>query len=262
VKLLVSPLVWYLLAVLIGVLLLRGSADGNHRRIANGLIFVTLLVAFSSTPLVGILLERSLRVDRVHVSGSTPEIIIVLGGGDTPSTSPEEDVLSIASTQRIRHAVAEWQLNTNARLVLSGATSLGGGRPGRPPHPAFVELMAQVAVSYGVHDSVLVLEPHSTNTREHPIEVLRLPGVTPTTHVAVVTSGWHMRRARAEFCRHFERVDLLPVPPIEHSGAPRSLLPQARTLSRNTTLLREWFGIIWYAIRRIGAEPVGNCKTS
>ena len=253
-KLFVSPLEWYLLAVLIGLLVLRRSMDGGGRRIVNGLILLTLLIPLASTPLVGILLEGSLRVDRASVSGSTPEFIFVLSGGYTRGSSPRQDVLLTESAQRVRHAVNEWRSNTSSRLVFSGTT--GSASRGGDRH---AELMARAAANYGVPDSLLMLEPRSRNTREHPVEALRLPGVTPTTHVAVVTSGWHMRRTRREFCRHFERIDLYPVPPVERMGALRSLVPQAATLARNTTLLREWFGILWYAIRGAGVEAVGDC---
>ena len=248
---------WYLLTVLIALLVLRRSTDGGSRRITNGLILLTLLLALGSTPLVGILLESSLRVDRTSVSGSTPEFIIVLAGGRTALSSPEEYVLNTGGAQRIRHAVTEWRSNPNARLILSGATGLGEELAGR--HLTLAELMARAAASYGVPDSVLILEPRSTNTREYPVEALRLPGVTPGTHMAVVTSGWHTRRARREFCRYFERIDLYPVPPLERIISLSDLMPHADTLAENTRFLREWFAIVWYAIRGIGVEAVGDC---
>jgi len=250
---------WYLLFILIGLLLVRPTGHGDNRRaghdgtrrIANGLILLTLLLGVSSTPLVEILLERSLRLDRIAISGSTPEFMIVLGGGYTTSSSPEEAVMNTVSAQRVRHAINEWRLNTDARLIFSGA--------GKPPHEAVAELMARAAASNGVPDSLIMLEPLSSNTREHPVEALHLPGVTSTSHVAVVTSGWNTRRARREFCRHFERVDVYPVPPAERVGALESVVPQGETLSSNARLLGEWFGIVWSVIRGIGAESVGDC---
>ena len=119
--------------------------------------------------------------------------------------------------------------------------------------------MARAATRYGVPDSVLILEPRARSTRQHPIEALGLPEVTSTSHLAVVTSGWHMRRARREFCRYFERIDVYPVPPIQRGTGLLALVPQAETLGENTTLLREWFGVIWYAFRAVGVEGVGDC---
>ena len=122
-------------------------------------------------------------------------------------------------------------------------------------------MMARAAVGYGVPDSIIVLEAASRNTREHPVEALRLPGVKPTTHVAVVTSSWHMRRAGAEFCLYFERIDLYPVALVEsnRSIGASDILPQAQWLSENTWRLREWFGIVWYEIRGIGVDAVSEC---
>lgn len=240
---------WYLLTILIGLFLLRRSMDGGNRRIANGLILFTLLTALASTPLVGIVLELSLRVDRTGISGSTPEFIIVLSGGYIVGNSSGRDILTTYSAERVSHGVNEWRSNRAARLVFSGWS--GNGRD--------TQLMARAAAGYGVPDSVLMLEAHSRNTREHPVEVLLLAGVNPTKHVAVVTSGWHMRRARREFCRYFERIDLYPVPPRKRGGALELLVPQAGTLGGNTLLLREWVGIIWYAVRGIGVEAVGDC---
>ena len=77
--------------------------------------------------------------------------------------------------------------------------------------------------------------------------------------MAVVTSGWHTRRARREFCRYFERIDLYPVPPLERIISLSDLMPHADTLAENTRFLREWFAIVWYAIRGIGVEAVGDC---
>ena len=249
-RILVSPLVWYLLVVIIGLLWLRRSTDGGDRRITNGLILLTLLIAFAATPLVEILLERSLRVDRAVVSGSTPEFIFVLGGGYARGATPSEDVLVTATAERLSHAVSEWRSNKSARLVNSGFV--------RAPE-RYMDLWVRVAASHGVPDSVLVFEMRSRHTNEHAIEALQLPGVTPTTHVAVVTSGIHMRRARGEFCRYFERLDVYPVAPTGGVVTLRGLVPQARTLVGSTEMLREWVGIVWYAIRGIGVEAVGEC---
>ncbi len=259
VNLVTSPLAWYLLFVLIGLLLLRPSKHGGNRRsrhdgtrrIANILIGLTLLLGLASTPMVEVLLERSLRLDRVSAAEGSPEFIIVLGGSYVTSTAPEEDVLNTASARRLLHGVNEWRSNTQARLVLSGN--------GYPPHLSAADLMARDAADYDVPDSLLVVEPLAKNTREHPTEVLRLPGVTSTTHVAVVTSGWHMRRARREFCRYFERIDLYPVPPVERVRSLNYVVPRAGSLSGTTRLVREWVGIVWYAIRGIGIEAVGDC---
>ena len=121
----------------------------------------------------------------------------MLGGGYDPGVIPDEDILSTESQRRVLHGVTLWRRYPDARLVLSGAMEyLGRRNLGR-----HAQLMAEVSVNQGVPASAVLLEPRSRNTREHPIEALTLPGVTSATPIAVVTSGWHMRRAQRDFYR-------------------------------------------------------------
>jgi uncharacterized SAM-binding protein YcdF (DUF218 family) len=108
--------------------------------------------------------------------------------------------------------------------------------------------MANAAMRRGVPTSAILLEPHSINTLEHPIEALKLPGVTSTTPIAVVTSDWHIRRAEQEFRRYFQQVYNYPAPPLQGAPGLQSLIPSADSLGANTLLLREWVGILWYKI--------------
>jgi uncharacterized SAM-binding protein YcdF (DUF218 family) len=110
--------------------------------------------------------------------------------------------------------------------------------------------MAETARNLGVPSAALLLEPHSRNTREHPIEGLKVPGVSPSTPITVVTSPWHMRRALNEFCRYFEHVQPDAAAAMMHTRVGwQDFIPDADTLVFNTTLLREWVGMIWYANR-------------
>ena len=253
-KSLVSPLMWYLIAALLSLLMIRRSTVGSSRHTVNGLLLLTLVLTVVSTSLMEGLLQRSLGVDRTIVSGGKPGYIFVLGGGYRRGSTPSGDVLVTESAARVRQAVTEWRSNASSLLVFSGgATSDGRGRSRQG------QLMASAAASYGVPDSLMVIEPRSRNTREHPIEALRIPGVTSLTHVAIVTSGQHMRRARREFCRYFELTDFYPVPSSVGVVSMRGLVPQAALLAANTSMLREWVGIVWYAIRGLGVEDVGDC---
>ena len=110
------------------------------------------------------------------------------------------------------------------------------------------QLMADAAMRRGAPTSAILLEPRSINTREHPIEALKLPGVTSTTPIAVVTSDWHIRRAKQEFRRYFQQVYNYPAPPLQGAPGVQSLIPSAESLGANTLLLREWVGILWYKI--------------
>lgn len=110
------------------------------------------------------------------------------------------------------------------------------------------QLMADVAMCRGVSASSILLEPRSNNTREHPVEALKFPGVAPITPIGIVTSDWHMRRAQQEFRRYFQQVTTYPVPPLRDTQGLKSLIPAANALGDNTILLREWVGILWYQL--------------
>lgn len=151
--------------------------------------------------------------------------------------------MSTENQRRVLHGVTLWRRYPDARLVLSGAMEyLDRRNLGR-----HAQLMAEVSVNQGVPAYAVLLEPRSRNTREHPIEALTLPGVTSATPIAVVTSGWHMRRAQREFYRYFQHVQTDPVPEPQCPVGWQDFIPDAGTLSDNTTLLREWVGMLWYA---------------
>jgi uncharacterized SAM-binding protein YcdF (DUF218 family) len=118
--------------------------------------------------------------------------------------------------------------------------------------------MAETARNRGVSATAVLLESHSVNTRRHPVEALKLPGVTATTPVAVVTSGWHMRRAQREFCLHFEQVQTYAVPKARLPLAWQDFFPDADTLDANTTLLHECVGMLWYTFLHL-QEQVVKC---
>ncbi len=245
-KLLVNPLCWYMAFQAIGLTArLKHESDRTRARsILKVLLLITLLFAAISTPGAGRALEASLSAPESAKSAFAPAFIFVLGGGYRPGTIPAEDILVEDSERRVLHAVAAWRRNPGAHLVFAGASYLAGEL--REPD-RLVKLMAETAHNLGVPSGALLLEPHSRNTREHPIEALKLPQVNPGSPISVVTSAWHMRRALGEFCRYFQHVR-----PDGAEEAPtrigwRDFIPDAGALDFNTTLLREWIGIVWYA---------------
>jgi uncharacterized SAM-binding protein YcdF (DUF218 family) len=197
-----------------------------RRRAAAAVLVAVVLIL--SIPLVATGIERTL--ERPPEGDGEPEIIEVVSGGVT------------ASVERVVEAAAWWKMHRGARMVLAGIAPSPLDRT-----PTFdIEIMRDVAIARGVDPRAITLEAHSHTTREHPIELLKLPGVTPRTRVGLVTSAWHMRRAAAAFRRHFSVV-------IEHPTPFRivnlSPVPSTDGLAYSTTGIREWIGIVWYAIR-------------
>lgn len=243
-KALVNSLFWYLLIQLTGLWVLQKRLSDRGRVLTRGLFGLTLLLAFVATPLAQRLLERSLTSPLVEMA-RPPEVIFVLGGGYVPGVIPEEDILVPESMRRVGRAATLWRGYPGARMVLSGAAPEYQAIRAADRH---AQLMAKAARDLGVPERALLLEPRSWNTREHPIEALKLPGVTPATPISIVTSSWHMRRARMEFCRYFAHVYPYPVPEVTRRVGWQDVVPNAGRLGANTTLIHEWAGVLWYEI--------------
>jgi uncharacterized SAM-binding protein YcdF (DUF218 family) len=150
---------------------------------------------------------------------------------------------------RVLTAVDWWnkcsKIKNPPQLIVSGQSNYGEKRPLENESI----LMANLAIARGIPERFVVREPLATCTREHPIRIKSLSGINSRTRIGVVTSSWHMRRALAEFQKHFDQV--IPYP-TEAEHSPWSVLdifPQAGQLSHSTELIHEWIGKLWYAIR-------------
>ncbi len=200
---------------------------------------IALLAAFSM-PIVGDFLLDSLSLPPPPLN-VMPDYVIVLSGGMEEGASPDLDVLSLETTKRVLFGIRYWKAHPAARIVMSGSS--GGHNPGR-----ITELMTELARSRGVLAVSILREPNAIDTREHPIRLRALPGFTPTTRLAIVTSGYHERRAMIEFRRYFRFVVPAPVPFVQHRRL-ADWLPDNRGLRNSTAAVQEWIGIVWYRIR-------------
>ncbi len=209
------------------------------------LVLSLLGLGMLSTPLVSRGLERSLSITISDQGGMcAPAYIFVLGGGYLPGASSDQDVLVVESSRRVLTAIAWWREYPQAKLVFSGAS----GEIKNRPNNRLAQLMAETAMCHGVPESHLLLEGSSKNTREHPIKALQLPGITSKTQIGLVTSGWHMRRAQREFRRYFSAIRIHPVPLSSYSAGWQNFIPNSDALGSSITFLREWVGLIWYAV--------------
>lgn len=241
-KYLVNPLLLFLL-MQIGV---AGYLWRRHKSLKRApllLLCIGVLLCVLSMPISGVILEASLKINTPQVATVVPTHIFVLGGGYQIGLQADDDLLIFESQRRVLHGVNVWKSHPAAYLVFSGASLEYGRNNARQ-----AELARDMASVRGVPLSYVLLETQSRNTREHPLAALRIPGVSATTPVGVVTSAWHTRRAQSEFCRHFQHVVVFPVPNVVHALKWQDVVPDAEALDVSTTLLREWVGLLWYAI--------------
>lgn len=229
-----APFLW-LLVLILGCFL--AARRGSRRAVRLGLAALIVLWVLSME-VTGSLLLHSLEIP---AESGDPEVIAILSGG----SNRQLDILNTMTTSRVVAGVAWWREHPRARLVMSGADVTTTGTSVRT-----LELMRDLAVYRGVPPHRIELETWSTRTREHPQGLLRLPGITRATRVGVVTSDWHMRRARYAFRRWFADVTAHPAGASPTPTLLNDFLPSADGLSDTTYALQEWIGIAWYALLR------------
>ncbi len=238
----VSILLLQLLLVL--VLLLRLRKDGSEGGRVAGFFLLFLILYGLSTPWGSHLFESTLHRGWAYQperDSIDPEYIVVLSGGFHHASTPEQDLLSSETAHRTAHATRLAREFPEAAVVFTGAPR------SRPEGPRMVDLMADFAISRGLDPDRVLLEPEARNTREHPLKVLELEGVEPSSPLLVVTSTSHLPRSRMEFDRTFSSASYagagsrLPDLPLW-----RKLLPTESALASSTTILQEWVGLLWY----------------
>lgn len=231
---LLLPPVFSILLALVGLWIAR-----YHRRTGLGLAVASLLsVLVLSWPPVADALVRSLEEQGTPATPAQlarAQAIVVLGGGaDVPSTDTSPDVLSRGARERVRHAVA-LQRQTGLPMLTTGGV-LGEGRPE-------AALMQEVA-QREYRARVRWVEGRSLDTRsnaENSAPLLRAAGIQ---RIALVTHGWHMRRAAELFRR--QGLEVTPAPVVYQAPAPYKLfrvLPRASALADSSLALHEWLGI-------------------
>jgi uncharacterized SAM-binding protein YcdF (DUF218 family) len=251
IKLLINPLLIFLFLQIVIFYCLWQRHNGYERTLSLMLLCSTFVLSTLSMPFIGSALEASLQITTTVHQVVTPTYIFVLGGGYQLGRQMDDDLLIFESQRRVMQGVAVWKSFPTAHLVFSGASHEEGRNDTR-----HAELTRAMALTLGVPSTSIILETHSRNTREHPVEALQLPNISTTTPIGVVTSAWHMRRAQREFCRHFQHVALFPVPVNVQPFKWQDFVPVAGALDSNTTLLREWVGLLWYAIvHRLENQP-------
>ncbi|MFM8723410.1 MAG: YdcF family protein, partial [Acidimicrobiaceae bacterium] len=106
------------------------------------------------------------------------------------------------------------------------------------------ELSSEHAISLGLDKSRIIIESTSSNTREHPIEALKLSGVKQDSKIAIVTSDFHLRRATGEFKKHFLNVESFGTDDATSGLSWLDFVPLATHLDENAYRFKEFAGII------------------
>ena len=247
---LVDPL-WLPIASLIAIWIVLWRAGSLRRWMKVGGTAAIALLWLLATPFGALLLERPLVVESELPDDWRPEVIYVLGAGFELGDRSEDDSASLESVQRVNRAVALWRRSPTAILVMSGSEP--GKNEFREPDK-LGQLMRERAEGLGVPPNRIIIDSVSTNTNGHA-KVARDSGLHDAdAAIAVVSSDYHLRRARLEFTRFFTNVKMVGADPTVTDPTfgdlgIGSFFPQARVPDESRKYLREYVALLLSDLR-------------
>ena len=227
----------------------------------GGLIvaWLWLLMTPIMTWVVGVPLEREFLIcGRVPVVESFPEAdaIVVLGGSMGSDTNVSGYAEMWTSADRVWQAARLWKAGKAPKIIATG----DGAR----------ESTLGLLKDFGVAERcVEFLDARNTEEEakgvgkiwNHEIHKIHEnedgvtgEGETVKPKVLLVTSAWHMKRARLMFEKYAKGVEVVCAPAdFEMSMAAKkgwSVLPDAYSLHLNSVAVHEWVGIVGYGVMR------------
>lgn len=193
------------------------------------------------TWIVGYPLEREFLADgRVPKVETYPvaEAIVLLGGGIGINTNMSDYAEMATGADRIWQAVRLFKAGKAPEIILTGFS------PGISTLPLLKD--------FGVTEDCVSLH-YARNTEEEAKAIEKIG----YKRILLVTSAWHMRRARLMFEMYAPGVEVLCAPADFENSAivikPFSLkevIPEVNMLALNTAAMHEWIGIFGYSLFR------------
>lgn len=256
---LLSPYTWgvALLALAVPWRAPSGATPAKWRRKRTyGAVGLVVILAFSMEPVAN---RLALHLERSAVTTYRPsevyDVVVLLGGiGDERVFSERGQPSMNDSVERL---LATWRLLVEGRarvaIVSGGAES--------PDLAEFSEakMLAGQMEAWGIEPSRLIVEAEAKNTRENAVFSERIAKQRGFEKVLVVTSAYHMRRARECFAAVGMNVDTLAVDFRAHAGETHgsdAWIPRAMFLSESVKMLREMAGLYIYRFQGYG-KPAG-----
>ena len=203
--------------------------------------------------ILGLPLEREWLVDGKIPSAEglpTADAIVCLGGGIDAATNEVRGVNICPGTDRVWMAARLWKSGKAPKIICTGPKCKASTR--------------DLLLDLGVPESAITFLEDARNTEEEAKRIVRLcgdevegggggggGGGQRNLSVLLVTSAFHMRRARMMFEKYAPQIAVIPAPTDFEAtiGADegfkfRELLPGVATM--NEAYLREWIGYFGY----------------
>ena len=241
----------------IGVTLVLLISGFVFRRRVYFIVAIGVLYT-GSIPLVGRQALKLIEGDAIRnppQSAPTGDAIVVLSGGRIVAPGASK-ISEWTDADRFFGGVELYQAGKAPLLVFTGGATLW-----EPSAPSEGEILVGFARRYGVPAEAVVTTGRVYNTDEEAEAVARL--LADRSHVGpeakkkpqsllLVTSAFHMPRAKAQFEAQGFRVVAYPVDFLVSSEKQITILdflPSANALSQTELAIREFYGRIFYQIR-------------
>ena len=238
----ISPIGIAILAGLVALL----CARFKHQRQAKWLGWLTvawmwLWMTPIMTWVVGVPLEREFLADgRVPMVETFPEAdaIILLGGGMGADTNRNSYAEMSAGADRVWQAARLFKAEKAPMIVATGFY----------PQDTTLPLLKDFGLA---EECVSFLD--AKNTEEEAKGIAKMG----YKKILLVTSAWHMKRARLMFEKYAPEIEIVCAPAdfeqtmmAENLFSPKAILPDVYAFQLNSVALHEWVGIIGYKLFR------------
>ena len=225
---------------------------GLLRRKRWPVVAALVLLYVSSMPVVG----RTLigRLERKYPAVPVDQVahadaIVPLGGIFGPAASEGFLPNLGEANERLEAGMVLWQKNKADWLVFTG-----GRTPWARQTEVEGEASKRAAIARGVPADHVFVTSEVGNTADEARTVRALMRERGWQSIILVTSAWHMPRA----ARLFQKAGVRFVPfPVDYQVDPDErltlldFLPRAEALQKTEYALREWYGVLYYALRPI-----------
>jgi uncharacterized SAM-binding protein YcdF (DUF218 family) len=246
-----APLSWVI--ALLVLLLLRPSWSAQKRAFVI-VPLIAMLYGLSIEPVSNRLI-RSLETPMnitYKESGPPYDAVVLLGGlVDTKPTTSSHTTSYSDNSERLLRTFEILREGRAKNVIISSGEADDSG-----VNEAY-ELSKQL-VKWGIAKERILIEGKSRNTRENAVFSTALAHEQGLTRLLIVTSAFHMTRARGCFLAAGVDADVLAADyrSFDPGQFEPSLLPRAGHFHQSTWVLREWAGRLVYRLRGYTSEIV------
>lgn len=177
------------------------------------------------------------------------EIGIVLTGVTNLSKTAYDRTFFNKGADRITHALQLYRMGKIKKILITGGQGLN---PVNPQTEA--EVLKRFLLMTGMPESDILIEDQAKNTAqnaEFTKAFLKQNGISTDQNFILITSAFHMKRAKGCFDQVGLKTETFPVDYYSHDvkyDIPALIFPDADSISYWHKLVKEWIGITMYKV--------------